>query len=814
MDAVPSAGLIPNSNRVFCFSCKLSYDLLDICYWVEGKPSSGTLWLSDTLPYLCSKFGIDFQAPELSPQDLAEIEILSAYNHAFQTIRHLRTEVLSQTVQDKLKVYNWGQKFLYKLGIGSVISYKDYITKMTVEYGHDLAFLKVHDLANSYIFNEHNIIYTIRDINGNPVGFSARNLNYEQELSEYKSESEKSAPNKYIHTRETGTLFSKKNLLFNFDFARKSEGPITVVEGNADCVTLYVGGELGTVSTLGTAFTKEHLDLLLEAGKKHIIVALDNDKAGKAGVERVINLVNNVSGQIGLRLEVVCLPSGIKDPDEFVRTHSGSSLEEGVKDWRKLDKLDIFSWSLNSRMSSGGDPIKICEETIPLIINEVSNLVRMRKAKQLAKVTGLSEAFIEKEVLRLVDGNNSKIKEEENVIREDLIKKLRNDPSNFHSSLNFSVNKLEKLHHQSVGYNPESVIKNLDLVFEDKEKRSDALELITGFPIFDEAFGGIPRYGCLMTFPGKPHHAKSNFVDNLVLGLLKNNPDLMVLFHTVDDSINDRLNRLLGAKTGMISDVFRRPKFYLDTKEGQAIAPECCHDRYYAAKSWIRSLHEEERLILADVSILPPDVHCLKSLVSGLRLKFPERPMIIVGDNFHLYSIHSNEIGEGYVRAVSKCIKDEIVSELKTTALFTMELPKEQFKPGIKPAYTNLKGSAGLSFDAKVNCGVYNQLQDWVGDPSKVSIWWESPKFLETSSNSDGITTEVPIKKPIIEVIVDKNKVNGVVKTIFFKLENLSGAMAECSVEEQSVHKNSLIIQQTKELEALTSSKAAYKSRM
>ena len=42
-----------------------------------------------------------------------------------------------------------------------------------------------------------------------------------------------------------------------------------------------------------------------------------------------------------------------------------------------------------------------------------------------------------------------------------------------------------------------------------------------------------------------------------------------------------------------------------------------------------------------------------------------------------------------------------------------------------------------------------------------------------------------PIRLPIVEVIVDKNKVNGEKGTIYYRLDNYSGQMRECSAVEQ-----------------------------
>jgi DNA primase len=803
-DKHPSAGVIRQSNRGWCFSCQTSFDIFDLCVWLEGKPASGPGWVTETVKYLADRYAIPFDAPDLTAEELREVEVISAYSHAYQIIRHVADKDLRPLVKARVDELQYAQGLRYKLGIGAVASYEDYLHRMTSQYKHSLQLLQDCDLADgkdatgsvhfnaSRIFAADTLIYTIRDVDGMPVGFSARDLLYEQRQAEYDAGTLKYMPKKYSHTRdqEKGTLFAKKTLLYNLDFAKKFDGPITVVEGNPDCVTLYGGGELGTVATLGTAFTREHLDILISLGKKHIIVAMDGDKAGATGTKKVIDLVKEVGGNVGLRLEVVLVPQGVKDPDEYVRKFA--TLEQGVDAWRKLPRLDMFTWSLKTRVEAGEDPLTICESTLPLIVNEPSFLLRSQQAKQLAHWTNTNEDFVQREVLRLIDKDDARLNEERALINEGLQKKLRQDPEHMSTHLAAAIIQLETLNKKKIGYNPESVLKTLDQLFDQKERNDTRLELITGYPLLDAVFGGLPRYGSLICLPGKPSHGKSIFLDNVIIGLLDNNPELMILLHTVDDATNDRLNRLLGAKTGMPSDCFRRPGYYLNDPQGRELAPDNFHERYFAAKAWLRNMHEEERLIVVDPSILPSDLACLNSWVQDIRKKFPERVLVVVGDNFHLYSMVTEETGEGAIRAMSRYINDEIVAAQRTTVLFTMEIPKEQLRPGVRPAYTNLKGSGGLSFDAKANCGVYNQLQDYTDARENVSVWWESSDWMETIVHDDGMQTRECIKKPVIEIIVDKNKISGEVATIFYHLENRSGQMTECCDRKQQEYRTKL----------------------
>jgi hypothetical protein len=57
---------------------------------------------------------------------------------------------------------------------------------------------------------------------------------------------------------------------------------------------------------------------------------------------------------------------------------------------------------------------------------------------------------------------------------------------------------------------------------------------------------------------------------------------------------------------------------------------------------------------------------------------------------------------------------------------------------------------------------------------------------MEEFVTSEGVPGARPIPMPIVEVIVDKNKATGLKKTVYFRLEPLSGRMTECDVAEQA----------------------------
>jgi hypothetical protein len=56
---------------------------------------------------------------------------------------------------------------------------------------------------------------------------------------------------------------------------------------------------------------------------------------------------------------------------------------------------------------------------------------------------------------------------------------------------------------------------------------------------------------------------------------------------------------------------------------------------------------------------------------------------------------------------------------------------------------------------------------------------------MEETIDPSGATAMSEKVLPIIEAIIDKNKVTGLVKTIYYRLEPMSGVLEECSSLEQ-----------------------------
>ncbi|HEY4355353.1 MAG TPA: DNA primase [Acidobacteriaceae bacterium] len=153
------------------------------------------------------------------------------------------------------------------------------------------------------------VMFPICNEAGKPIAFTGRAL--ETTTPDGKTVA------KYMNSPET-PLYTKGHMLFNLDKAKsaiKANNGALLVEGQMDCISVFMGGLQSVVATSGTAFT-EHQVRLLSRFTKTVVLNFDPDSAGMNAAEKTIAILV----EEGFDVRVLTLPGGL-DPDQFVREH-------------------------------------------------------------------------------------------------------------------------------------------------------------------------------------------------------------------------------------------------------------------------------------------------------------------------------------------------------------------------------------------------------------------------------------------------------------------------------------------------------------
>jgi len=179
--------------------------------------------------------------------------------------------------------------------------------------------LSTGDRGNAYDRFRGRLIWPIRDVTGQTVGFGARKL---------LPDDEDKGP-KYLNTPET-PVYHKSQVLYGLDLARRdiAKGKqVVVVEGYTDVMACHLAGVTTAVATCGTSFGVDHIKVIRRVlgdvdnadtgGTGEVIFTFDPDEAGQKAASRAFAEEQRFAAQTF----VAVAPDGL-DPSDL-RTQRG-----------------------------------------------------------------------------------------------------------------------------------------------------------------------------------------------------------------------------------------------------------------------------------------------------------------------------------------------------------------------------------------------------------------------------------------------------------------------------------------------------------
>jgi DNA primase catalytic core len=161
------------------------------------------------------------------------------------------------------------------------------------------------------------IMFPLSDIRGDLVGFSGRRYR------------EGNTDAKYINSPDS-LVFHKSEILYNCNNALpfiRHDKCVYVLEGFMDVIALDRVGIYNAVGLMGTALTKEHIDLFRRMNAE-VRLSLDADEPGQAATERCLALLESS----GLNVKVVKPLTGGKDADEVLKSEGPEALKKAMND--------------------------------------------------------------------------------------------------------------------------------------------------------------------------------------------------------------------------------------------------------------------------------------------------------------------------------------------------------------------------------------------------------------------------------------------------------------------------------------------------
>ena len=246
------------------------------------------------------------------------------------------------------------------------------------------------------------VMFPIANEGGRVIAFTARTL-----------ETGEKAGAKYINSPET-PLYSKRQVLFNLDKAKtaiRQAGFALLVEGQMDCIRVYLSGIQNVVATSGTAMTEDQIrtwnrHLALPSEKSRVVANFDPDPAGKSAAAKTIDAL--IEGNFQIKIAV--LEDGL-DPDRFIRERGVSAYIQAIKNAQRLEDFLIDRARQLFPGASAEQKQKQINYLLPYIKRMPETLARMQFQADAAQKLGIDSAVLREELRQAALRRRDRIEE-------------------------------------------------------------------------------------------------------------------------------------------------------------------------------------------------------------------------------------------------------------------------------------------------------------------------------------------------------------------------------------------------------------------
>jgi DNA primase len=247
------------------------------------------------------------------------------------------------------------------------------------------------------------VTFPICNEGGRVIAFTARTL-----------ETGEKAGAKYINSPET-PLYTKGQVLFNLDKAKtavRQAGFALLVEGQMDCISVFLRGIQNVIATSGTAFTEAQA-AILKRHTSNVVVNFDPDSAGANAAEKSIALLT----EEGFSIRMVTLEDGL-DPDRFIRERGVEAYMGAIRGARPQADYLIERARAAFPGASPEQKVKAMNFLLPHIRRMPEKLAREQFAQDAAQKLGIDSAVLREELRQAALKRRERVNEKPRALTE------------------------------------------------------------------------------------------------------------------------------------------------------------------------------------------------------------------------------------------------------------------------------------------------------------------------------------------------------------------------------------------------------------
>ncbi|MEU6544051.1 DNA primase [Streptomyces sp. NPDC046859] len=391
----PSFQVSPAKGLFHCFGCQEGGDTITFVMKVDH------LSFSEAVERLAAQAGITLRYEEggynPSHQRGERIRLVEAHKIAADWyMEQLATSPEADTGRQFLAERGFDQAAAQRFSVGYSPQGWDHLTRFLRGKGFTDKELVLSGLSQEGRRGpidrfRGRLMWPIRDIGGDVVGFGARKL-YEAD----------NGP-KYLNTPDTA-IYRKSQVLYGIDLAKKDIAKASravVVEGYTDVMACHLAGVTTAIATCGTAFGGDHIKilrrLLMDNGSARVIFTFDGDAAGQKAALRAFEDDQKFAAETYIAIA----PDGM-DPCELRLAKGDDAVADLVEPRTPLFEFALRQIVVRYDLDTPAGRAAALDEAAPIVARIKNSGAQHEVAVQLAGMLGILDTqFVVKRVAQL-----------------------------------------------------------------------------------------------------------------------------------------------------------------------------------------------------------------------------------------------------------------------------------------------------------------------------------------------------------------------------------------------------------------------------
>ncbi|MBK6762936.1 MAG: DNA primase [Micrococcales bacterium] len=381
----PSFHVTPAKGLYHCFGCQAGGDVIDFVMKTD------MVTFSEAVEKLAARFGVTLRYAEggsgRTSQQGQRTRLIEANAAAAEFFRTNLEAPQAAPAREFL-----GQRLLdpVPFGVGFALPGWDNLVRHLRSRGFTdneivMGGLALRGNRGPYDRFRGRIVWPIRDLSGEVVGFGARRIMPDDD-----------GP-KYLNTPET-PVYHKSQVLYGVDLARKQiarSQQVVIVEGYTDVMACHLAGVDTAVATCGTAFGEDHVKILRrllldqDEHRGEVIFTFDSDEAGRKAALRAFDVDQKFVGQTF----VAVIDEGM-DPCDLRIARGDEAVRDLVSSRIPLAEFVIRSKIDGFDLDSAEGRTNAVRAAAPVIASIPDRILRTEYVRLLAGWTGVEQAQV------------------------------------------------------------------------------------------------------------------------------------------------------------------------------------------------------------------------------------------------------------------------------------------------------------------------------------------------------------------------------------------------------------------------------------